>query len=100
MHNEPTQPIRRQEFQLVVRTFIPFKTYLGFMGDNRTFSASPSDEFRTGMFLVFNWMNGKITTPLAGKSSGTSRSATGARYYAKVHVRLKRFEGYEGKVSI
>ncbi len=53
-YREPPQPVRPHEFQLVVRTFIPFPTYLGFMGDNRTFSTSPSATYRTGMFVVFD----------------------------------------------
>lgn len=99
-HREPPQPVRAHEFQLVVRTFIPFNTYWGFLGDNRTFSTSPSVTYRSGMFVVFDLLKGKITTPLIGNSTGTRRNVSNVPYIAQVGVRLKSFQGDKGRILL
>lgn len=99
-YREQPQLIRPLEFQLAVRTFIPFPTYLGFIGDNRTFSTSPSATYRSGMFIVFDLPNGRITSPLIGNSTGTRRNISDVPYIAKVGLSLKKFQGDKGRVLL
>jgi outer membrane protein OmpA-like peptidoglycan-associated protein len=71
--NEPYQPIRKGQYQLVIRTFAPFKEFvLGYKGDDRDFSTSESVGFRTGAFLVLDVKRGYIQEGPVGKSSGSA----------------------------
>ncbi len=99
-YREPPQPVRPFEIQLIVRTFIPFESYFGFVGDDRTFSTSPFVTYRTGMFLVVDLPNGKITSPLIGNSTGTRLSKSDVPYITNVKTRLIRFEGDNGRVVL
>jgi hypothetical protein len=99
---EPYQYIApgQHQFQLVVRTFIPQKRFLGFVGDGRDFSMSPNTTYRTGMFLVFDLTNGRITESLLGNSTGTRRRASDPPVYADVRVKLEKWEGDKGRILL
>jgi len=100
--NEPYQHIApgKYQFQLAVRTFIPSARYYGFVGDDRGFSMSPSATYRTGMFLVFDLANGRITESLVGNSTGTRRKLSDLKTYAKVRVSLNDWEGDRGRIFL
>jgi hypothetical protein len=99
---EPYQYIApgQHQFHLVVRTFIPQKRFLGFVGDGRDFSMSPNTTYRTGMFLVFDLTNGRITESLLGNSTGTRRRASDPPVYADVRVKLEKWEGDKGRILL
>jgi hypothetical protein len=98
--SEPRQYIapNKPQFQLVVRRFAPFARFSGFEGDNRTFSTSEFATYRTGVFVIFDLANGRITEGPVGSTSGTRRSATEPNLFADVRVRVNHLQGTAGRI--
>lgn len=88
------------QFQLAVRTYIPFKSFLGAEGDGRGFSMSPRDTYRTGMFLVFDLGRGRIAQPLVGNSTGSRWDRRDASIYAEVTADLLEWKGDNGRIYL
>lgn len=99
---EPYQYMKpeKYQFQLVVRTFIPHASFMGFMGDNRGFSMSPHATYRTGMFIVFDLSTGRVTETPAGNSTGTRRNVSDPKAYADVRVKVEHWQGDRGRILL
>jgi hypothetical protein len=97
---EPHQHLAQGQlqFQLVVRTFIPYSSYATFPGDNRGFSMSPAATYRTGMFVVFDLFTGRITAPLAANSTGTKLPLLDWMRYANVDTTFRLMRAEPGQV--
>ena len=69
---EPFLEVRPWQYKLIMRTFVPFRTFGdGFVGDGRSFSTGDDVTYRTGLFLVWDQMKGRIVAGPVGHSTGT-----------------------------
>jgi hypothetical protein len=102
---EPPQAVLPWQYQLVVRTFVPFHTFaLGFHGDGRGFSTSSAVTYRTGLFLVFDIKSGRIVEGPIGHSTGTvgpdPLKRLVERAWASVTARIREHEGAPYRMRI
>lgn len=101
--NEPYQHLKLglPRFQLVVRRFARWKHFAGFHGDNRAFSTSSDATYRTGVFVVFDPVAGKIVEGPTGHSTGTKAwGETGQPFtYAAISATLSKLKSAQGSIA-
>ena len=105
---EPYQFIapERYQFQLVVRTFIPYASiepiplFVEGVGDNRGFSMSAHVTYRTAMFLVFDLSTGRLTEPIIGHTTGSRRNTSDSKVYADVQAEIRDWHGDTGLIIL